>query len=319
MGNVQCCASGRFHEGKPPKKPKNNKKKLKGINKKSNGVGGKGDGGVKVVIVAEEGSERAAPAVAQAQAQTAPAVDVATPPRNEAPAPSELPPCYTEIENAVDNGTRGETMAAARERFFNQIDYVIGGRKLSKKPDDLIIKNPGTSLTTLSLNMKSKIDATAHCHSNVTKPGIQIDSDGLVLVNIVKYIVFARPGIETKLFVESTRKLSHEFQEHVAKNAAMAQSWQFPSIQQLQFGLFALLYLFAMDNNDNKVSEDNVTVVEHQKGKRNVLISGYTYSLRKIISIDLVTGDAMDKNDCDNRVIEDNVTVVEHRKGKRNI
>lgn len=115
MGNVQCCASGRFHEGKPPKKPSSKKKKLKGISKKTNGVsGGNGNGVQKVAAVAEDGSERAAPVAAPAQ-QAAPVEEVPveeTPQRNEPEGDSS---------DSGDSGSRGETMAAARERFFSQV------------------------------------------------------------------------------------------------------------------------------------------------------------------------------------------------------
>lgn len=113
MGNVQCCASGRFHEGKPPKKPKI-KKKLKGVSKKTNGVsGGKSNGGVpKVVAVAEDGSERAAPVAAETQAQAAP---------QEAPAPPQEDAPDLEGLDTTDTASHGESMAAARERFFSQV------------------------------------------------------------------------------------------------------------------------------------------------------------------------------------------------------
>jgi hypothetical protein len=114
MGNVQCCASGRFHEGKPPKKPKIKKKKYKGLSKKINGVsGGKGNGGVKVVTVAEDGSDRAAPEVAQTQAQTSP--NEQTQVQSAASFPD------SEADNADDSILRGESLAAARERFFSQV------------------------------------------------------------------------------------------------------------------------------------------------------------------------------------------------------
>lgn len=125
MGNVQCCASGRFPEGSPPKKPKNNKKKsnkLKGISKKSNGVGGgKNNGGVqKVVAVAEDASERAAPAAtAEAQSQVAP-------PNEDAPVTNPVTqtqssPYLEDIGSTEIDGPRNESMAAARERFFGQV------------------------------------------------------------------------------------------------------------------------------------------------------------------------------------------------------
>lgn len=112
MGNVQCCASGRFHEGKPPKKPKIKKKKLKGVSKKTNGVsGGKGNGGVQTVVTtAEDGSERAAPVAAQTQAPPEEAVE---PPQQNEPEATSL--------HSEDSASRGETMAAARERFFSQV------------------------------------------------------------------------------------------------------------------------------------------------------------------------------------------------------
>lgn len=125
MGNVQCCASGRFPEGKPPKKPKTKKKTkgLKGVSKKSNGVGGaKGNGAVqKVVSMAEDGSEKAAPAETLVQA-AAPVGDV----------PDGLPQRQEENEtqqandsSSGSNSPRSESMAAARERFFGQVHIDI--------------------------------------------------------------------------------------------------------------------------------------------------------------------------------------------------
>lgn len=133
MGNVQCCASGRFPEGKPPKKPKNKKKTkgLKGISKKSNGVGGaKGNGAVqKVVTMAEDGSEKAAPAEMLVQA-AAPVGDV----------PDGVPPRQEENETQQANDTssgsnspRSESMAAARERFFGQIPELFDGSNSIKQ------------------------------------------------------------------------------------------------------------------------------------------------------------------------------------------
>lgn len=120
MGNVQCCASGRFPVGKPPKKPKNKKKSkgLKGISKKNSVGSGKGNGAVqKGVTMAEDGSEKAAPAETLVQA-AAPAGDVTDglPLRQE----------ENEMQQASDNSSgsnspRSESMAAARERFFGQV------------------------------------------------------------------------------------------------------------------------------------------------------------------------------------------------------
>ncbi|XP_059056964.1 NAD(+) hydrolase sarm1 isoform X2 [Achroia grisella] len=132
MGNVQCCASGRFHEGKPPKpKDKNQKKKSKGLNKKTNGVsGGKKNGSVqKVITVAEDGSERAAPV--QAQAQTSPAEDTrgSDPPQYDAAQQDATQP--TDPEHSETDGQRAESMAIARERFFNQIpEFNFDGKNL---------------------------------------------------------------------------------------------------------------------------------------------------------------------------------------------
>lgn len=121
MGNVQCCASGRFPKGKPPNKPKDKKKTkgLKGITKKSNGVGsGKGNGAVqKVVTMAEDGSEKAAPAEAVVQALPA-AADVpdGALPRLQDSAAQQAAPSDCESDSP-----RSESMAAARERFFGQV------------------------------------------------------------------------------------------------------------------------------------------------------------------------------------------------------
>lgn len=126
MGNVQCCASGRFPEGNLPKKPKNKKKKaLKGVSKKSNGVSGKGNGGVqRVVTVAEDGSERAAPAATSAEplAQTAPPIIGAL--TADAPETSEEE-ALNESNYTDNDAPRNESMAAARERFFTQVSESI--------------------------------------------------------------------------------------------------------------------------------------------------------------------------------------------------
>ncbi|KAF9790179.1 hypothetical protein SFRURICE_010839 [Spodoptera frugiperda] len=122
MGNVQCCASGRFPVGKPPKEAKKKKKTkgLKGISKKNSSVSsGKGNGAVqKVATMAEDGSEKAAPAETLVQAAPT-AVDV---PDGLSPRPEE-----NETQQANDNSRSGsssprtESMAAARERFFGQV------------------------------------------------------------------------------------------------------------------------------------------------------------------------------------------------------
>lgn len=126
MGNVQCCASGRFRKGKPPKEPKNKKnknKKKQTKDTKKNGVsggGGKGDQGVqKVVTVAEDGSERAAPAVTLVQA-TSPAADTSV----VSPQQGPLPQNNTSNDNETDS-PRSENMTTARERFFGQVFYML--------------------------------------------------------------------------------------------------------------------------------------------------------------------------------------------------
>ena len=106
--------------GKPPKKPKNKKKSkgLKGITKKNSVSGGKGNGAVqKVATMAEDGSEKAAPAETLVQA-AAPEGDV----------PDGLPPRQEENETQQANDTssgsnspRSESISAARERFFGQV------------------------------------------------------------------------------------------------------------------------------------------------------------------------------------------------------
>lgn len=120
MGNVQCCASDRFLEGKPPKKPKNkkkSKKKQKGNSEKTNGVsGGTVDGSVqKIAKVAEDNSERVAPETAQAQS---------SPPPDD---PVKKSQESLNMTQPVDSSStksdtpRNETTAAARERFFGQV------------------------------------------------------------------------------------------------------------------------------------------------------------------------------------------------------
>lgn len=132
MGNVQCCASGRFPEGKPPNKPKNKKKEkgLKGVSKKSNGVGGKGNGAVqKVVKMAEDGSERTAPADALVQT-TPPTVDV---PDGGNVRQEENTMQEADVNESETNAPRNESMATARERFFNQIpEFTLDGNNSIK-------------------------------------------------------------------------------------------------------------------------------------------------------------------------------------------
>lgn len=132
MGNVQCCARGRFQEGKPSKKTKNNKK----INKKQqvdnsvarNGLGGgKREEGVnKVLIVAEDGSERAAPAMAPAETQGQSPVNANGHPV-DASRPVEPQREQEALNQSQDNilpQHPNESMAAARERFFGQVSSI---------------------------------------------------------------------------------------------------------------------------------------------------------------------------------------------------
>ncbi|CAH0604789.1 unnamed protein product [Chrysodeixis includens] len=131
MGNVQCCASGRFPKGKPPNKPKDKKKTkgLKGITKKSNGVGsGKGNGAVqKVVTMAEDGNEKAAPAEALVQAP--PAADVP-----DGALPGLQDPAQPTGSDCESDSPRSESMAAARERFFGQIpEFSLDGNSSVKQ------------------------------------------------------------------------------------------------------------------------------------------------------------------------------------------
>ncbi|XP_063620717.1 NAD(+) hydrolase sarm1-like isoform X5 [Cydia splendana] len=130
MGNVQCCASGRFLEGKKTKKPKKQKKeKSKGVSAKNNVVGGKPSADCKVM--AEDSSERAAPAAAPAEALTQaapPAEDVTDGP----PQPNVQEPGTTGTDN---DGQRNESMAEARERFFTQVrseESLLAPEKSSK-------------------------------------------------------------------------------------------------------------------------------------------------------------------------------------------
>lgn len=124
MGNVQCCASGRFPEGKPQNKPKERKKKskgLKGVTKKTNGAGaGKGNGSVqKAVAMAEDGSEREAPAGPQTEV-----LAQAAPPSESVPAEVPQEHCTEQGEPSTeetDAAAHNESIAVARERFFNQV------------------------------------------------------------------------------------------------------------------------------------------------------------------------------------------------------
>lgn len=122
MGNVQCCASDRFHEGKPPKKPKSkkkNKKKQKGNSEKTNGVGGNtvDSSAQKVTKVAEDRSERVAPQ--EAQAQSAPPPD--DPVKKSQDSLNMTQP--TDSSSVKSDSPRNETTAAARERFFGQVEF----------------------------------------------------------------------------------------------------------------------------------------------------------------------------------------------------
>lgn len=121
MGNVQCCANDRFHEGKPPKKLKNkkkNKKKQNGNSEKTNGIGGNtvDNSAQKVTKVAEDSSERVAPQ--EAHAQTAP------PPNNPVEKSQDSLNMTQPVNStSVESDTpRNETTAAARERFFGQVE-----------------------------------------------------------------------------------------------------------------------------------------------------------------------------------------------------
>lgn len=130
MGNVQCCASGRrFPEGKPQNKPKEKKKKakgLKGVTKKTNGAGaGKGNGSVqKVITVAEDKTERAAPAGPQTEV-----LAQAAPPVNDASGPQVPQDHNTTQRNPqteeTDAAAPNESIAVARERFFNQVGATL--------------------------------------------------------------------------------------------------------------------------------------------------------------------------------------------------
>lgn len=135
MGNVQCCASGRFPEGKPQNKPKEKKKKktksLKGVTKKTSSAGaGKGNGSVqKVVAMAEDASERAAQCEPQSEvlAQAAPPTDTVTA-HDDAQEHSTLQG-EAGIED-IDAAARNESIAVARERFFNQVGWYTNTQHL---------------------------------------------------------------------------------------------------------------------------------------------------------------------------------------------
>lgn len=128
MGNVQCCASGRFQEGKP-QKPKEKKKKkikgLKGVSKKPNGIGSvKGNGGVTKITVAEDGSERAPPV----QPQNEKLAQAAPPAADDAP---DQTAAENKSSTEPDGSPRNESIAVARERFFGQ----VGSNFIKNKPE----------------------------------------------------------------------------------------------------------------------------------------------------------------------------------------
>ncbi|KOB77182.1 Uncharacterized protein OBRU01_01713 [Operophtera brumata] len=126
MGNVQCCASGRFPEGKPPNKPKEKKKTkgLKGVTKKTNGAGaGKGNGTVqKLVAVAEDGSKRAAPALAEPHTEL---LSQAAPPSDNVPGSEPANEHKHTTEETDAAAAPNESIAVARERFFNEVGFYL--------------------------------------------------------------------------------------------------------------------------------------------------------------------------------------------------
>ncbi|XP_032513836.2 NAD(+) hydrolase sarm1 isoform X1 [Danaus plexippus] len=119
MGNVQCCSSD-LQEGKQIKKQKNKKKTKKKQKKNSGNINGLGGAkldsncGEKVATVAED-TERAAPKEAQAQNMHP---DIK--PVNK----SQESLNVTQPDDTNSNKSQpsqNESMAAARERFFNQV------------------------------------------------------------------------------------------------------------------------------------------------------------------------------------------------------
>lgn len=127
MGNVQCCANRRFPQGKLKNKlsdkKKSKKNKQKSAKTKTNGVGGdKGKPLTKVQTVAEDVTERAAPAAdAATQQAVAPvAGDLADTPHQEAGEPQGTDNADSS-KDTTDVALRPESVAAARERFFTQV------------------------------------------------------------------------------------------------------------------------------------------------------------------------------------------------------
>lgn len=127
MGNVQCCASGCFHEGKPQKKSKEKKKKtkgLKGVTKKTFSVGnGKGNGVVpKVVVSAEEVPEKTVPAKEEEKiTQAAPPSENASETKQES-RDQQTNSAVFETDAAAGHH---ESIAVARERFFKQVSLSL--------------------------------------------------------------------------------------------------------------------------------------------------------------------------------------------------
>lgn len=126
MGNVQCCAGGRFHEGRPAKKPKdkkkNEKQKSSDISDKNNGLGicKTEEKNQKIEKVAEERSEKAAPASLPAEAAHADAPD-ATIQRSNPVEQQTRQTNITEPSSIAPPHYTTESMATARERFFGQV------------------------------------------------------------------------------------------------------------------------------------------------------------------------------------------------------
>lgn len=127
MGNVQCCASGRFPEGKPSKKlnskNKNKKNILSNQSDKNNGKS-KGDKSVhKAATVAEDKSKPAAPATANGL--LAPPVDtgpsITGSPMNGTQQPTKEQTQQTSTVPTESAHQSIESIAAARERFFGQV------------------------------------------------------------------------------------------------------------------------------------------------------------------------------------------------------
>ncbi|XP_032513837.2 NAD(+) hydrolase sarm1 isoform X2 [Danaus plexippus] len=190
MGNVQCCSSD-LQEGKQIKKQKNKKKTKKKQKKNSGNINGLGGAkldsncGEKVATVAED-TERAAPKEAQAQNMHP---DIK--PVNK----SQESLNVTQPDDTNSNKSQpsqNESMAAARERFFNQIpEFNLDGNNSLKhngsakdlasvmenlKKNSLVSRQNQTLNTQVTSSSKQQMVSSTTSSSAATSQRVQSSS-----------------------------------------------------------------------------------------------------------------------------------------------